>query len=162
MDIDAQKSDLEAKFNDLATKVAQSQGLELYDLEYQTGKALLIVYIMNPETKSAVIEDCVKVDRAFDEYLDEEWVPEFTLEVSSPGMFRKMKTRPHFEMSLNEMIKVVTKQPVIIDEAKSKSSSGLRGILKSVLENGIEIEQNEKIVKIDFENIKKANLDPEF
>ena len=59
MDIVKNRIGVEKKFWELCLSVVQEQGLALYDLEFLPGQKLLRLYIMNPETKSAVIEDCI-------------------------------------------------------------------------------------------------------
>jgi ribosome maturation factor RimP len=103
MELTINRNELEQKFYDLSTKVVDNLGYKLYDLEYISSQALLRIYIMDPATSSALIEDCVKVDKAFDEHIDQSWIPEFTLEVSSPGMYRKIRCLEQLKMAVGEV-----------------------------------------------------------
>lgn len=109
MDIHQERIGLEKKFFLLCDPVVQEAGYRLYDLEYITGQKLLRLYIQDPRTGSALIEDCVKVDHALSEPFEkEDWIPEeITLEVSSPGVYRHIANLDHFKMSLGEMVAVV-------------------------------------------------------
>jgi ribosome maturation factor RimP len=153
MKLDIDKSGVEKKFYELALKLASENALELYDLEYIPSKGLLRIFIMNPETKTALIEDCAKIDHAFDPYLEESWVPDFTLEVSSPGMFRSLKTKRHFEISIGEYVKLTLAQAV---EGEMK----LRAKLEDIKEDKLTINYKNKSLDVSFEQIKKAQLDP--
>ena len=66
MELEIKRSNLEQKFFELTEKIVHENNYALYDVEYHSGSSTLRVFIMDPETKTAVIEDCVKVDRAFD------------------------------------------------------------------------------------------------
>ncbi|MBL7663997.1 MAG: hypothetical protein JNM93_02600 [Bacteriovoracaceae bacterium] len=162
------RAGIEKKFFDLCSKVIVEEGFELYDMDYLTGSSTLRVFIQNPTTKNAVIEDCVKIDRALSPYIDtEEWVPSaLVLEVSSPGVFRNLRTIEHFTDAQGKIISAVITGNV--DENLNKGLKGsllkqkkFRGVLKSVNENGIEISVEDMNVKLNFEQIKKSNLDPE-
>lgn len=125
---------------------------------------------MDPKTKSAVIEDCVKVDREFTPYCEtEEWIPEdFVLEVSSPGVYRELRNPRHFELSQGEMISCKLVMPLVSDELAGqlqvlnyKTTQSLRGKLVSCSQEGIEIEVGEKKLFLAYSRLKKVNLDPD-
>ena len=86
--------------------------MRVYELDYLSGQSSLRLYIMNPESKTAVIEDCIKIDRALTPYIDQEsWMPqELILEVSSPGLFRDLRQAWHFNISSGERIQVLLKK----------------------------------------------------
>ncbi len=72
----------------------------------------------------------------------------FTLEVSSPGIFRKIKSYKEFNIFSGREIKIVTLE----GEVLIGSSNGLEG-------NNLLLKMNEnKKIKIDINNIKSANL----
>lgn len=158
----------EKKFFDLCTKVCSAEGFHLYDLEYQPGQHLLRVYIMNPETKTALIEDCVRIDRAMTPYIEEEeWMPaELNLEVSSPGLYRSLKVLEHFEMAKGERVSLTLLQKLTEDEFELLPRS-LRGQKKfsanlvEITSEKLELEFDGYKLQIEFENIKKAQMDPE-
>ena len=125
---------------------------------------------MDPKTKTAVIEDCVKVDRGFTPYCEsEEWIPEdFVLEVSSPGMYRSLKTTTHFELAKGELILAKIDPHQLQGELRETlkdmgvlTSLSMRGEVVSVDADGVELKVGESKVKLPFKVIKKANLDPD-
>lgn len=172
MDLNKPRTGVDAKFYDLTTKIVAEQGYDLYDCEYIAGSSTLRVFIMDKATKTAVIEDCVKVDRAFSPFCEDEegygWIPDdFVLEVSSPGVYRVIKTSEHFESALNEVISVVItgnlNEEINNDLPKAiAKSKKFRGVLESFNSDLIELNIDGAIVKIAIESIKKANLDPDF
>tara|TARA_B100001971_G_C18268008_1_gene596112 strand:- start:46152 stop:46652 length:501 start_codon:yes stop_codon:yes gene_type:complete len=154
-------SQLESKLYDLTNEViATTENLELYDMEYVKGSKTLRVYVCNKETKNAVIEDCVEVDRAFTPFVEEaDWIPDdFVLEVSSPGVYRNLKTKEHFDAALNENIQVRLKPG---QAKKYNSKKTLGGVLEEFNNDKLKISNDDGEMEIAFEDIAKANLDPD-
>lgn len=172
LELERSRSSIEEKFLELCTKVVEENGLKIYELDYLPGPSALRLYIMNPESKTAVIEDCIKIDKALTPHIDEEsWMPqELTLEVSSPGLFRDLRQAWHFEMSLGERIQLVLKKFLgDIDESlqeklpkKIWKSKKVVGLLKQLDGEAVVASFEDIEVQIPLEQIKKVNLEPEF
>ena len=157
---------MELKFYELTQKILAENNLELYEMEWHGPSGNLVVYIMNPETKTAVLDDCVKVDRGFNPYMETEtWIPEnFTLEVSSPGLYRGLSQLSHFKDVVGQEVQLHLVKK--IDEEKYPDfPKALRNNLKikvkllEVTEQGIVVDAKGSRVDIPFEQIKKANLE---
>lgn len=166
MELIQERSGVEGKFFNLCSKVALENGLELYDLEYVIGSKLLRLYIMDKKTKTALIEDCAKIDHALTPYFETEtWMPdEVTLEVSSPGVYRGLRTLEHFSMAIDKNISVVLNKNLSGEDYKDMPRSitaekKLKGKLQQVLDNKVELVIGKFLVPVTFENIKRANLD---
>lgn len=160
---------LDKKFYDLCKGVVGKEGLALYDLEYYPGQGLLRIYIFNEETKTALLEDCVRIDRALSPYIEkEEWVPEaLTLEVSSPGIYRSLKIKDHFLRAIDQWVSLVVSSQFNSDSLKDlpskyRGQKKFRGILKEVSEDSIVLGLENCQLKLHYDAIKKANLDPEW
>ena len=95
-------ANIKEKVLPLARKAAADCGVELWDLEFvrEGGEYYLRLYIDSPE--GVGIDDCEAVSRAIDPMLDEADPIEqpYNLEVSSPGIFRELKTPEHYAASL--------------------------------------------------------------
>lgn len=167
MELNKVRSGLELKLYNLALQIVTENEYVLYDIEYVSNSSTLQVYIMDPATKSAIIEDCIKVDRAFSPYCDEEtWIPnDFVLEVSSPGVFRSLKTLDHFKSAVNEIVSLSIQGHLDeLEQAKSKNlknAKKFRGKLLEVTEEYIIIDSNSIELKISYKQMKKAGLDPD-
>lgn len=116
----------------LLQPVIRDLGLELWELEYGTrqGGALLRIYIDRPwqgdavasrsaasdlESESGItVDDCARVSHAVSEVLDREdpVAGEYTLEVSSPGLDRVLRTVEHFERFVGSQARVEMRSPV--------------------------------------------------
>ena len=149
--------------------VVQETGYRLYDLEYVTAQKLLRLYIQDPRTGSALIEDCIKVDKALSPAFETEtWIPvDVVLEVSSPGVYRHIANLEHFKMSIGEMVAVVITGQ-LSDEQVTDAPKGLkkgdkkfRGKLLEAGQDDYTIEVNGFSLKLNYKQTKKVNLDPD-
>jgi ribosome maturation factor RimP len=113
----------------LLRPVVEGEGFELWELEYgsRQGGALLRIYIEQPRHGAAgapsedeaseagiTVDDCARVSHAVSEVMDrEDPVPgEYTLEVSSPGLDRVLRTLAHFERFVGSLARVEMRTPV--------------------------------------------------
>jgi len=166
MEFNKVRTGIEKKFFTQCSEVVIENGYVLYDLEYISGSSTLRLYIMDEKTKTAVIEDCVKVDRALTPVFEEEWVPDdIVLEVSSPGVYRSLKTLDHFELALNENISVVISgnldEEILKDAPRAvKNGKDFKGILKEVTEEYIILDINGFELKLTVAQLKRASLEP--
>ena len=94
---------------------------------------------------SNVINDVLKVDEKFSDYKD------FALEVSSPGINRELFTLSDYKKYVGEKVQIKLK----------KSLSGVKNIkakLIGVDDGFIEVSSRNETYTLEFDNIKKANL----
>jgi ribosome maturation factor RimP len=98
----------------LLTPVALASGVELYDIEMvrESGERILRLYI--DKEAGVDLEDCERVSRAAELVLDEhDPIPEaYALEVSSPGVERKLNRDEHFARYIGHNIKLRLYAPV--------------------------------------------------
>ncbi|MBF0206181.1 MAG: hypothetical protein HQK53_04770 [Oligoflexia bacterium] len=177
-----EKKDLE-QLDSLISQVVKGCGLTLYHLEYkQSRPPLLRVFILNEKTNTATIEECEIVDHALTPFIDNlEWITQqLVLEISSPGIYRELLRPSHFQLALNNFIKL--KLNVTLEDKypelpnKFKKNRHLRGKLLAVddervtLDLGISNNKNagdgtssieNSIITIAFKEIIKANVDPD-
>jgi ribosome maturation factor RimP len=161
-----ERSAIEQKFYDLSLKIVGELSLVLYDMEWIPGSGDLRLFIMDPLTKTANLEDCIRVDRATTPYFESEtWMPEnVTLEVSSPGLFRELRNIAHFETVIGEDVSLTLSKAISeeqsLDFPKSlRNNLKLKAKLLSISEEKIKVEVKEIILEIPFEQIKRANLE---
>jgi ribosome maturation factor RimP len=159
------------KVREIAERVAQSSGLEVVDLELLGGgKArTLRVYIDKPG--GVTHEDCANFSREAGTIFDvEDAVPgaSYTLEVSSPGLDRKLSKSEDFQRFTGSLMKLMTRDPV-------NGNRHFEGRLKAFQDGQLHLEltrrkkskKHEAVesgteVEIQLSNVEKANLVPEF
>ena len=104
----------ESRTEELLLPIADSFGVEIYDVEYVKEGAdfYLRAYIDKPDGVN--IQDCENVSRALSDALDKEDFMEdaYILEVYSPGLGRTLKKDKHLEKSLGKEVEVRTYKPI--------------------------------------------------
>src|ERR1700744_4773868 len=110
------------RVREIADRVAASSGLEVVEVEsLGGGKArMLRVFLDKPAAGTDPLagvthEDCANFSREFGTILDvEDAVPggSYTLEVSSPGLDRKLTKAADFSRFTGSRMKLMTRQPV--------------------------------------------------
>jgi ribosome maturation factor RimP len=128
-------------------------GYELVELEYAAGRSQAVVRIFIDKSAGITVEDCERVSREVAALLDvDDPIPTaYTLEVSSPGFDRLLRTPAHFERFVGSRVFVELKVP----------RAGRRrytGMLQAVNATGIELEVDKQKVEVPFEEIGKARL----
>ncbi len=96
---------------DLLEPPLQALGFELVDLDARIGgRGLLRIYI--DREPAVTLADCELVGEQIGAFLDvEDPLPgHYVLEISSPGIERRLRTAAHFERFLNDEIRVELKQ----------------------------------------------------
>ena len=115
-------------------------------------------------------EDCEAFSRDFGTLLDvEDLVPgaEYTLEASSPGLDRKLRTAQEFQRFAGCLVKVQTFEPIRNNRHwRGRLQPGGGGKitldLSAVHQNSKSRKSGVNIVEIALENVEKAELIPEF
>lgn len=81
----------------LCAPVAESFGLSLWDVEYVKEGSRMVLRLTIDKDEGVTIDDCERFHRAIDPLLDEADPIEnaYTLEVSSPGLERDLRTVDH-------------------------------------------------------------------
>ena len=129
-------------------------GFELVELEYAPGHARAVVRLfIDREAGGVALEDCERVSREVAALLDvEDPIPcAYTLEVSSPGFDRLLRTQAHFGRFVGSRVFVELKEP----------RAGRRrytGKLLTVDDTGIALEVDRERVAVAFAEIGKARL----
>ena len=139
----------------LIEPVLAQLGYELVELEYAAGRTNAVVRIFIDQPAGISVDDCERVSRDVAALLDvDDPIPTaYTLEVSSPGFDRVLRTPAHFERFVGERIFVELQAP----RAGRKRYTG---ILKSVAAARIELEVDKQTVDVPFGEIAKARLAP--
>ena len=97
----------ESKLTEIIEPVVTASGLTLYDAEFR-GSSLLVMVEGTDDTDGANLDQVASVSRAISRHLDEEDpIPgSYTLEVSTPGLERKLRRPEHFKGAVGESVKI--------------------------------------------------------
>lgn len=132
-------------------EILNEHGYALYDLEFIKKSNILSVLIERTDGENINIDDCVKVSEILNQYLDshEFYDEAYTLDVSSPGIMRPLKTKNHYQQQIGNEIEInlYQKDPKL-------NTKKVIGILEDVDEEEIVIDGN----RFSFKQITKANV----
>jgi ribosome maturation factor RimP len=152
---------LRDQLRELLAPVVAGLGYQLWELEFlpRSGGGMLRIYIDSsrdsPEPGIS-LDDCERVSRAVSETLDAaDPIPShYTLEVSSPGLDRLLRTREHFERFAGERVRLEMMQPV---EGRKRFSGRLLGVGAS----DITLELENGRISLPIDDIHRARLAPD-
>jgi ribosome maturation factor RimP len=164
---------------EIVERVATGSGLEVVEVELRgAGKARMLRIVIDKIHGSEVSgtdqlsrvthEDCANLSREVGTILDvEDVVPgnSYLLEVSSPGLDRKLLRAADYERFTGSKVKLKTRSPV-------NGSQHFEGRLQSFRDGRLTLEVGgslkkgrpgdvAQILEIEFANVEKANLVPE-
>ena len=165
------------RVREIADRVAASSGLEVVEVEFLGGGGarMLRVFLDKPGASAdpltgVTLQDCANFSREFGTILDvEDVVPSaYTLEVSSPGLDRKLIKAADFSRFVGSRVKLTTRQPV-------ENNRQFEGRLESFADGRLTLDlsvashkSRKKMgaaagrkIEIEFANVEKANLVPE-
>ena len=147
----------------IAERVTASQGLELVDVEFRGGGKARLLRLFIDKPGGVTHEDCAFVSRELGTILDvEDAIPggSYTLEVSSPGLDRKLVKAADYERFAGSRVRLSTRQPV-------EGSRHFEGRLQGLRNGRVALEVGSKkatphAVEIELGNVERADLVPEF
>ena len=142
----------------LLQPVIEAQGYVLWELEYAPGRgnAVLRIYIDTASHAGITVDDCEKASRAISEVLDAtDPVPgNYTLEVSSPGIERPLRTARHFAPYVGEQ--VLVEMVHLVDERRR-----FKGPLVAAGDATIEVTVDGRRHVLPIAGIRRAHLAPD-
>jgi ribosome maturation factor RimP len=143
------------KVQEIAERVASDVGLEIVEVQMLGGGHARVLRIFIDKPGGVTHADCEYISQNVGTILDvEDVVPgsSYTLEVSSPGVERKLTRPREFERFVGQKVKVVLRQPV-------ENQRHWVGDLKSFAEGIITLEPSPgRSVRFPLEQVEKANL----
>jgi ribosome maturation factor RimP len=153
----------------IAERVAATSGLEVVEIELRGGGKNRMLRVFLDKPAGVKHEDCALFSREFGTILDvEDVVPggSYVLEVSSPGLDRKLNRAADYERFAGSKVKLMTRQPV-------NGNRHFEGRLESFRDGRLTLDLSEarkkkrpaldasQKVEIELTNVEKANLVPE-
>jgi ribosome maturation factor RimP len=134
--------------------IVLNEGMEVVDIEYRRESGGWILRLILDKEGGVTLDDCTRVSQEVGRSLDVEDILQtsYTLEVSSPGLTRPLKTEKDFMKYLHRLVKVKTVDPI-------QNRRQFKGKLLGVSENEVEIEVEREIFQIPLSNVAKANLE---
>jgi len=133
----------------------EETGFEVFRVIIREHRGLALVLDRDPEP--VTLKDCVTMNRRIRRALEEAELDadDYSIEVESPGINRRLLSLRHFERFRNERIAGVLHEP-------RDGATNFKGTISSVSDERICIElENGKSLEVGLEDLKHARLDPE-
>jgi ribosome maturation factor RimP len=145
------------RVNGIATSILFNEGMELVEIEYRREAKGWVLRLLIDKEGGVSINDCTRVSQEIGRSLDVEdfILTPYTLEVSSPGLTRPLKSEKDFIKYRNYLIKVKTFDPI-------GNRRRFKGKLLGISENRIGIEVDGGVIHIPLANVARANLEIDF
>jgi ribosome maturation factor RimP len=161
-----------ARLRNSAERVAQSYGLEIFDVQLRReaiGTVLRVIIdrpdrgvVEKPEDAVGIAE-CQRVSQDLSAVLDveEEELAEaalnqhYTLEVSSPGLDRPLRHEADYRRFAGRLAKIVTLEPI-------DGQSAFSGRIVGVEDGVVALEEGRKTHRVPIGQIKRGHLAVEF
>ena len=144
-----------SKIEEIARRVAESEGLEVVEVEVKGGGAHRLVRISIDKPEGVTHGDCEMVSQQVGTILDvEDVVPggRYTLEVSSPGIERKLLKPQDYQRFQGKKAKITLREPV---EGRRNWEGTLAGLEDGMIR--LDLDRGDP-VRFPFEKVEKANL----
>jgi len=141
------------RLRELIQPIAEAFQKTLWGIEVLSSGKSSIVRVYIDSSKGVNVEDCADISRQISSLLDvESFLPErYVLEVSSPGLNRKLFEISQYSAYIGEKVRISLKAP--FEERKNYS-----GILTKIEEYDVVIEAGDEEFTFPFEVIEKGHL----
>ncbi len=153
---DAESSALEKRLLAIVEPVVRSEALVLVELQWRSeGRGHVLRIYLDRREGGVTLEECAEVSRQVSHLLDvEDVIPgSFHLEVSSPGLTRRIKRPQEFELFAGRPARLV------VQEEGGKTAT-IKGILKGLKADEVLIETQGRVRAVPLARVAKANLAP--
>ena len=137
---------------DLAQAVARRRSLRLWDVEMggRPGQSVLRVFV--DSDRGVDLDTVADVSEELSRGLDlRDPIPgRYTLEVSTPGLERTLKSPEHFKLSVGREVVVKTTRPLV------GNSNRIDGVIQSADDSATVLKAGDDEVTVPYEEIKSA------
>jgi ribosome maturation factor RimP len=153
--ISAEKTGLIDRITELSDRAATGTSIEIVEVQLRGGgnARLLRVYIDKPD--GVTHGDCELISERLGKLLDDEDLMQdgsYTLEVSSPGLERKLVKPRDFERVLGKKLKLALRQPI-------GGRTQVEGKLKRIAEGVLDLETSpDELLNVPLDRVQKATL----
>jgi ribosome maturation factor RimP len=142
---------------ELAEPIVAREAMEIVDVDYQQEAGSMVLRFFLDREGGVTLDDLAPFSRRIGDVLEaHEVIPgHYVLEVSSPGINRRLRKPEHFRAYVGKRVRVRT-------HVEMEGRRSFLGILKEVSEQGIVVEAGDREQCIAFEEIARANYEHDF
>lgn len=152
---------IEAWAKELLERFLQRRGFDLYEITYRKEPVGWVLRVTVDRIEGGLtVEDTRQLSREIGAILDatpeaDRYLPgPYHLEISSPGIFRSLKSRKDYERAWNRRVKLRV-------EVETGRFIEVVGVLQAILEEGVLMRVGEELKQFSWEQIGGGQLYPE-
>ena len=147
------RKEVQRRVEEIADSLLKDEGLELVDLEYRREGRRWVLRLFIDKEGGVTVEDCATVSRELADILDaKDAIPEaYVLEVSSPGLNRRVRKRRDFFRFAGRKVEV---RLAALHDGRRK----IVGTILGVEGEAVVVAAPEATYTIALENIARATL----
>jgi len=127
--------------------------IELVDIEYlfEQGRWILRIYV--DKSGGITLDHCTRVSREIDDLIEVKDIfhQEYVLEVSSPGLNRRLKKEKDFQRAVGKDMKIRMATPL-------EGQRNFRGNLQSFKDGILCLSVKDDLILLSYGDVEKANL----
>ena len=147
------KSDVEKQIIEVAELGLAVLGMRVVDIDcVLVGHRLVRLFVEKVSSNTASIQDCSEASELVGKLLEQMKLPSpYDLEVSSPGLDRRLRTERDFESAVGSNIMVCLATPI-------QGRANVSGVMTRCISGMIEIAFDATLLSVPIGVIKKANV----
>ena len=127
--------------------------IELVDIEYlfEQGRWILRIYV--DKSGGITLDHCTRVSREIDDLIEVKDIfhQEYVLEISSPGLNRRLKKEKDFQRAVGKDMKIRMATPL-------EGQRNFRGNLQSFKDGILCLSVKDDLILLSYGDVEKANL----
>ena len=152
------RADIAERVEQLLAEPIAGLGCRLLEVQFHEGATTVLRLIVDREP-AVGLDELGAVSELAGRILDvEDPIPQsYSLEVSSPGLFRPLRERRHFEQSIGKLARL-TLAPDVLPERKGRQ---VRGVVAAVSGETLHLTVGDETLELPLEGVRAARLDPD-
>jgi len=137
----------------LIEPILDEMEIELVDIEYLSEQGRWILRIYVDESGGITLDTCARVSREIADLIEVKDIfhQEYVLEVSSPGLNRRLKKEKDFERAVGKNMKIRMVIPL-------EGQRNFRGSLQSFQDGILCLSVKDDLILLPYGDVEKANL----
>jgi ribosome maturation factor RimP len=141
------------RIKELLGPIADARRYYIVDITYRREGGRFVLRILADKEGGITIDECARLNNELSELLDRENVIEeqYTLEISSPGLDRKLKKDEDFLWAMGKKIKISTYAPL-------DGKNVFLGVLVGLGDGTVVLKENGTSAEVPREKIASAKL----
>ncbi|MFA5668946.1 MAG: ribosome maturation factor [Balneolaceae bacterium] len=149
------QTDTIQNIKDLATPLAEAEGLFVVDVEINTGGVTEVSLFLDGEDRGISLDECADISRELGFLLEahEVFEREYRLNISSPGLSRPLSDIRQYKKNIGRTAKMKYKEEEDFKKAK--------GVIVAVTEQSVTVDDEEAgAIEVPFNDILETKIVP--